>query len=167
MKSGVKRGPIRAASRELTTFVLVRWRSAYVPDGKAKSARALPSRIRCGLYDQRKRSQKFSGINCVAATIQLTGREPAALDCSVDRRFGHTCGPCCAAWCVHRPTSASCAKTLLSCSHTGVKDWLSYAAEQRRKAPIVIPSSPSTNLQGIAVAYAANAACASAGVSPT
>src|SRR5262249_15509992 len=105
-KSGVKRGPIRPASRELTTFVLVRWRSAYVPPGKAESTRALPSRIRCGLHHQRKRSQELSGINCVAATIHLTGREPATLDCFVDRRFGHTCGPCCAAWCVHSATSA-------------------------------------------------------------
>ena len=41
--------------------------------------------------------------------------------------------------------------------HAVVKDRLSYAAEQRRKASIVITSSPSTDLQGIAVAYAANA----------
>ena len=86
-------GPIRPASRELTTLALVRWRSAYVPHGKAESARALPSRIRCGLHDRRKRSQELSGINCVTATIQLTGREPATLDCSVDRRFGDACGP--------------------------------------------------------------------------
>ena len=99
-------GPIRPASRELTTLALVRWRSAYVPDGKAEGARALPSRIRCGLHDRRKRSQELSGINCVTATIQLTGREPATLDCSVDRRFGDACGPCCAAWCVHSATSA-------------------------------------------------------------
>ena len=142
----MKRGPIRAASRELTTFVLVRWRSAYVPDGKAESARALPSRIRCGLHDQRKRSQELSGINCVAATIQLAGREAATFDCSVDRRLGHTCGPCCAPWCVHRCVAL---KPPLSCSHAGVKDWLSYAAEQRRKASIVIPSSPSTNPRGL------------------
>src|SRR5262249_33723148 len=79
---------------------------AYVPTGKAESTRALASRIRCGLRHRRKRSQELSGINCVAATIQLTGREPATLDCFVDRRFGDACGPCCAAWCVHSATSA-------------------------------------------------------------
>jgi hypothetical protein len=97
--------PLRPASRELATFALVRWRSAYVPPGKAESARALPSRIRCVLRHRRKRSQKLSGINCVAAIIQLAGREPATFDCSVDRRFGDACGPCCTAWCVHSATN--------------------------------------------------------------
>jgi len=83
-----------------------RWRSTYVPHGKAETARALLSRIRCSVGHRRKCSQKLSGINCVAATIQLTGRELATFDCSVDRRFGDAYGPCCAAWCVHRPASA-------------------------------------------------------------
>jgi len=109
----VKRGPIRPASRELATLALVRWRSAYIPDGKAESARALPSRIRCVLRHRRKRSQKLSGINCVAATIQLTGREPATFDCPVDRRFGNACSPCCAVWCVHSALPMRCAKNLL------------------------------------------------------
>jgi hypothetical protein len=52
--------------------------------------------------------------------------------------------------------SVRCAKTLLSCSHAGVKNRLSYAAEQRRKAFIVIPRSPSTDLQGIAVPHTGN-----------
>jgi hypothetical protein len=62
-------------------------------------------RIRCVLRHRRKRSQKLSGINCVAAIIQLAGREPATFDCSVDRRFGDACGPCCTAWCVHSATN--------------------------------------------------------------
>jgi hypothetical protein len=123
----------------------VRWRSAYVPLGKAESARALPSRIRCGLRHRRKRSQKLSGINCVAATIQLTSRKPATFDCPVDRRFGNACGPCCAAWCVHGALPMRCARNLLLCSHAVVKARLSCAAEQRRKRC------------QIAVAYAANA----------
>jgi hypothetical protein len=131
-----KGGPIRTASRELT-FALLRWRSAYVPHGKSEDARALPSRIRCGLGHRGKRAQKLSGINCVAATIQLTGQEPATFDCSVDRRFGNACGPCCAAWCVHSATS-TLRSTLLSRSHEVVKDELSYAAKQRRKASIVL-----------------------------
>jgi hypothetical protein len=93
--------PFAPASRELTTFALVGWRSAYVPPGKAESARALPSRIRCVLRHRRKRPHKLCRINCVAATIELTGREPATFDCPVDRRFGNACGPCCAVWCVH------------------------------------------------------------------
>jgi glycerol dehydrogenase-like iron-containing ADH family enzyme len=40
-------------------------------------------------------------------------------------------------------------KTCCYRSHAVVKDWLSYAAEQRRKVSIVIPSSPSTDLQAI------------------
>jgi hypothetical protein len=83
-----------------------RWRSTYVPHGKAETARALLSRIHCSVGHRRKCSQKLSGINCVAATIQLTGREPATLNRSVDRRFGDACGSCCAAWCVHSGTSA-------------------------------------------------------------
>jgi hypothetical protein len=94
------------ASGELTTFALGSWRSAYVPPGKAESSRALLSRIHCVLRHRRKRSQKLSRINCVAATIQLTGWEPAAFDCSVDRRFGDACGSCCAAWCVHSVTNS-------------------------------------------------------------
>src|SRR5207253_2228781 len=133
-----------AASRELTTFALVRWRSAYVPLGKAESARALPSRIRL-LRHRRKHSQKPSGINCVAATIQLTSWEPATFDCPVDRRFGNACGPCCAAWCVHGALPMHCAKNLLLSFTCFVKDRLSYAAEQRRKGSIVIPSGPSTD----------------------
>src|SRR5262249_33621360 len=62
-------------------------RSTYVPHGKAETARPLPSRFRCSLGHQRKRSQEFSRINCVAAPIQLVGREPARFYCSVDRRF--------------------------------------------------------------------------------
>jgi hypothetical protein len=102
-----------APSPELTTFALVHWRSAYVPRGKAESARALPSRIRSVLRHRRKRSQKLGGINCVAATIQLTGREPATFDCPVDRKFGNACGPCCAVWCVHSALPMRCAKNLL------------------------------------------------------
>src|SRR5262249_10118979 len=52
-------------------------------------------------------------------------------------------------------TNALRQKTCCYRSHAAVKDRLSYAAEQRRKLSIVIPSSPSTDLQGIAVAYAA------------
>jgi hypothetical protein len=107
--------------------------SAYVPYGKTESAGALPTRIRCGVGHRRKRTQKFSGINCVAATIELAGREPPNFDCSVDCRLGDACGPCCAAWCVHI-ASRALRKTLLSCSHAVVKDQLSYAAEQRRRA---------------------------------
>jgi hypothetical protein len=101
VECGSGAGPVRPASRELTTFALVSWRSAYVPPGKAESARALPSRIRCVLRHRRKRPHKLGGINCVAATIELTGREPATFDCPVDRRFGNACSPCCAVWCVH------------------------------------------------------------------
>jgi hypothetical protein len=137
--------PFAPASRELTTFTLVRWRSGYVPPGKAGSARALPSRIRCVLRHRRKRSQKLSGINCVAATIQLKGREPATFDCSVDRRFGNACSPCCAVWCVHARYQCVALKTCCYRSHAVVKARLSYAAEQRRKRC------------QIAVAYAANA----------
>jgi hypothetical protein len=118
----------------------VRWRLAYVPHGKSESARALPSRILCVLPHRRKRSHKLSGIDCVAATIQLTGREPATFDCPVDRRFGNACGPCCAAWCVHGALPMRCAKNLLLSFHAVVKARLNYAAEQRRKASIVIPS---------------------------
>jgi len=82
------------------------WRSTYVPHGKAEIARALLSRLRCSFGHRRKRSQELSGINGVAATIQLTGQEPATLNRSVDRKFGNACGPCCAAWCVHSATSA-------------------------------------------------------------
>jgi hypothetical protein len=90
-------------------FTLCVWRSTYVPHGKG--ARALPSRIRSVVRHRRKRSHKLSGINCVAATIQLAGQKPATLDRSVDRRFGNACGPCCAAWCI--ALSVRCAKTLL------------------------------------------------------
>jgi hypothetical protein len=121
------------------------WRSAYVPPGKAESARALLSRIRCILHHRRKRSQKLSGINCVAATLQLTGRELATFDCPVDRRFGNACSPCCAVWCVHARYQCVALKTCCYRSHAVVKARLSYAAEQRRKRC------------QIAVAYAANA----------
>jgi hypothetical protein len=133
-KIGVKRGPARPASRELT-FALVRWRSANVPYRKSKSARALPSPSDCGLGHRRKRSQKLSGIDYVAATIQLAGREPPTFDCSVDCRLGDAYGGCCTAWCVHIATCAL-RKTPLSCSHAVVKDQLSYAAEQRRRGHV-------------------------------
>ena len=133
----------------------MRWRSAYVPHRKSESERALPSR--CSLGHRWKRSQEFSGINCVAAIIQLAGREPATFYCPVDRRFGNACGPCCAVWCVQARDQCVALKTCCYRSHAVVKDRLSYAAEQRRKLSIVIPSSPSTDLQGFAVAYAANA----------
>ena len=113
VECGSGAGPVRPASPELTTFALVHWRSAYVPRGKAESARALPSCIRCVLRHRRKRSQKLSGINCVAAIIQFTGQEPATFDCPVDRRFGNACGPCCAVWCVHSALPMRCAKNLL------------------------------------------------------
>jgi hypothetical protein len=109
-------GPIRITSRELMTFALVRWRSAYVPHGKSETARAVLSRIRWSLGHRRERSQKLSGVNCIAATIQLTGWEPAAFNCSIDRRFGDACGPCCAARCVHRPTSAETPAVTVACS---------------------------------------------------
>ena len=102
-----------------------RWRSTYVPHGKAEIARALPSRIRCVLRHRRKRSQKLSGINCVAATIQLTSWEPATFDCSVDCRLGDAYGRCCTAWCVHLATCAL-RKTSLSCSHAVVPRLLVY-----------------------------------------
>ena len=65
-------GPISTRRKEAyarANFPALRRRSAYVPDGKAESVRALPRRIHCGLGHRRKRSQEFSGINCVAATI--------------------------------------------------------------------------------------------------
>ena len=107
--AGSVAGHIHATSRELTIFALVSWRSAYVLHGKSESASALPSR--CVSPHQRKGSQKFSGINCVATTIQLIGREPATFDCPVDRRFANACGPCCAAWCVHGSLSMRALKT--------------------------------------------------------
>ena len=123
-KVGVKRGPARPASRELT-FALERWRSANVPYRKSKSARALPSPSDCGLGHRRKRSQKLRGIDYVAATIQLAGREPATFDCSVDCRLGDAYGRCCTAWCVHLATCAL-RKTSLSCSHAVVPRLLVY-----------------------------------------
>src|SRR5262249_19105574 len=114
-----------------------RWRSTYVPHGKAETARALLSRIRCSLGHRRKRSQELSRINCVAARIQLVGREPARFYCSVDRRFADPCGPCCVVYASRYQYVAL--KPCLPCSHAVVKERLSYAAEQRRKASIVMP----------------------------
>jgi len=77
------RGAVARAlsSRAVTcrAFALVPWRSAYVSHGKSEGASALTSR--CVLLHQRKSSQKLSGINCVATTIQLTGQEPATFEC--------------------------------------------------------------------------------------
>jgi hypothetical protein len=72
---------VAAKTRAELTFARVRWRSAYVPYRKSESARALPSRSDCGLGHRRKRSQKLSGIDCVAAAIQLAGREPLRRQC--------------------------------------------------------------------------------------
>jgi hypothetical protein len=82
------------------------------------------------LGQQWERSQQFAGINCVTATNQLAGGEPATFDRPIDSRFGDPCGRCRTAWCVHRLTSEL---RLFSCSHALVKERLRYAAEQRRE----------------------------------
>ena len=81
--------------------------SAYVPYGKAEWADALPGLIRRRFTRRRKRSQEFTGIDCVAATIQPTSRKPTALDSPVDRGSRDAGGPCRGTWCVHRSAGAS------------------------------------------------------------
>jgi hypothetical protein len=121
----------RRSRREPPTFAVVRRRSANIPGGKRESGGALLRRIRFGLLGhQWERSQKFTRINCVTATNQLAGSEPATFDRLIDSRFGDPCGSCRTAWCVHRLTSEL---RLFSCSHALVKERLRYAAEQRRE----------------------------------
>ena len=75
----------------------------------------------CALLHQRKSSQKLSGINCLATTIQLTGQEPATFECPCRLQICSRLLPLlrcvvCAWLAIMR-----CANNLRLCSHAVVK----------------------------------------------